>query len=112
MANDAYTQQALAADPRFRLRVRAALAKIAWQVLNEDPGTTGHNGRAAYARLVIGALDLYAANLVGSLVMRTNVFNFATSVSLDLGTPVVATASGDADIESQLATDWTNLAGA
>lgn len=112
MANDAYTQQALAADPRFRLRVKAALAVIAWQVLNEDPGTVGHQQRAVYARTVLGALDQAAANLVGSLVMRTNVFNFATSVSLDLGTPAVSTASGDADLQSQLATDWTNLAGA
>lgn len=112
MPNDAFTQQALADDPRFRKRVKAALGKIAWQVLTEDPGTTGHNARAAYARLVLGSLDLYTGNIVGSLVMRTNVFNFTTSVSLDQGTPVVSTASGDADLESQLATDWNNLAGA
>lgn len=110
--NDAYTQQALAADPRFRLRVKAALATIAWQVLNEDPGTVGHQQRAVYARQVLGALDQYTANLAPSLVMRTNVFNFATTVSLDLGTPVVSTASGDADLQSQLDTDWNKLAGA
>lgn len=111
MPNDAYTQQALAADPRFRLRVKAALATIAWQVLNEDPGTAQHNARAAYARLVLGSLDSHVGNLVGSLVMRTNVFNFQTSVVLDFGTPVVSTTSGDADLQSQLATDWNNLAG-
>lgn len=112
MANDAYTQQALANDPRFRLRVKAALAKIAAQILDEDPGIVGHQQRAVYARTVIGALDAATANLVGFLVMRTNVFNFATSVTLDLGTPVVSTASGDPDLESQLATDWSHLAGA
>jgi len=112
MPNDAFTQQALAADPRFRLRFKAALAVIAAQVLTEDPGTVGHQQRAVYARQVIGALDQFAANLVGFFVMRTNVFNFATSVALDQGTPVVSTLSGDADMQSQLATDWSMLAGA
>lgn len=111
MANDAYSQQALASDPRFRLRVKAALGKIAWQILTEDTGTANHNTRAGYARTVLSNLDGATSNLVGSLVMRTNVFNFATSVTLDRGQPVVETASGDPDIESQIATDWNLLAG-
>lgn len=112
MANDAYTQQALAADSRFRLRVKSALAVIAWQVLNEDPGTVGHPTRTVYARGVLANLDSAAASVAGWLVMRTNVFNFVTSVALDQGTPVVSTTSGDADLQSQLATDWSQLAGA
>lgn len=112
MANDAYTQQALANDATFRRRVKAAGAKIAWQVLTEDPGTAGHTARATYARSVLANLDSWVATIAGSLVMRTNLFAFTTSVALDLGVPVVSTASGDADIESQLATDWSNLAGA
>lgn len=112
MPNDFYTQQALAADPRFRLRVKAALAVVAWEVLNEDPGIVGHQQRAVYARQVLANVDQAAANLAPSFVMRTNVVAFPTSVSLDLGTPVVSTTSGDADLQSQLATDWSKLAGA
>jgi hypothetical protein len=41
--------------------------------------------------------------------MRTNLFNFTTSFDFQRG--AVVTASGDADIESQLATDWDHLAG-
>ncbi len=53
MANDSFSQQALANDARFRQRVKNALATIAWQVLTEDPATTGHAARATFARLVI-----------------------------------------------------------
>jgi hypothetical protein len=109
--NDFYTQQALADDARFRKRVKSALGLIAWQVLTEDPGTVGHNGRAAYARTVLQNLDGAAAGVAGWLVMRTNVFSFATSCTIDQGVTTVVTASGDADIQSQLATDWSNLAG-
>lgn len=112
MANDAYTQQALANDATFRRRLKSSGAKIAWQVLTEDPGTVGHQQRAVYARSVLANLDAWVATIAGSIVMRTNVFNFATSVSLVQGVPVVVTASGDPDLDSQLASDWTNLAGA
>lgn len=109
MANDSFTQQALAVDPRFRQRVKAALAKIAWQVLNEDSGTANHTARAAYARSVISNIDGAALQVAPWLVMRTNVFAFATSYDFQQG--AVVTASGDADIESQLATDWDHLSG-
>lgn len=112
MANDAFSQQALANDARFRLRVKSALALIAWQVLNEDPGTVGHSTRTVYARSVLANLDGAASSVAGWLVMRTNVLSFATSVALDQGTTVVSSACGDPDIQSQLATDWSNLAGA
>lgn len=109
MPNDAFTQQALAADQRFRLRVREALAKIAWQVLGEDPETANHAARAAYARSVISHLDAIAGQIAPWLVVRENVFNFTTSYDFSIG--AVVTASGDADIESQLSTDWNHLAG-
>lgn len=109
MANDAYTQQALAADPRFRQRVRAAIAKIAWQVLNEDSGTANHSTRAAYARQVIADVDGYANRVAPSLVMRTNLFSEDTSYDFQVG--AVVTTATDAEIESQIATDWSALAG-
>ena len=112
MANTARTQIALAAGAHFRSRVKAALAKIAWQVLDESTSTTNHADRAFYAHKVLDSLDGYAASLAGGLVMRTNVLAFTTSFDFDLGTVgEVITASGDADIESQLSTDWSHLAG-
>jgi hypothetical protein len=112
MANDAYTQQALANDARFRLRVKNALATMAWQVLNEDPAAQGHQQRATYARQVLANLDGAAAYTAGWLVTRTNVIGATTSVALDQGQPVVQTDATDAALQSQLATDWSLIAGA
>jgi hypothetical protein len=109
MANDAFTQQALARDPRFLIRLQAALATVAWQVIGEDPQTPNHAERKLFARQVISNPTGTAAIFAASLVMRTNVFNFATTYDFEQG--AVVTASGDADIESQLATDWNVLAG-
>jgi len=109
MANDAFTQQALADDGRFRQRVKAALAKVAWQVLNESGATQDHAVRAAYARTVIANVDGAALQVAPWLVMRTSVVAFTTSYDFQQG--AVVTASGDADIEAQLAADWSLLAG-
>ena len=109
MPNSSFTQQALANAPHFRQRVRAALATVAWQVLSEAGSTENHTIRPNYARLVLTNLDGVAGQIVGWLVQRTNVINFATSYDFTIGS--VVTASGDPDIESQLATDWNVLAG-
>lgn len=110
MANNYFTQQALAQDSKFRLRVQAALATVAWQVLGENPATAGHQQRAVYARQVLANLPGAAANLAPSLVMRTNLMGFNTSYDFAVG--AVVTLSTDADIESQISSDWTNMAGA
>jgi hypothetical protein len=118
MPNDAFTQQALAADPRFQLRLQNALSKVAWEVLGEDPATPHHAERLAYAQKVTGSSafaspnagpSLMAAQLAPSFVNRPNVFAFETSYSFQVG--AVLTASGDPDIEAQLRTDWDSLAG-
>jgi len=109
MSNDAYTQQALADDRQFQVRVRAALAKVAFEVTGEDPSTPHHAERVAYAHRVLPFLDGEVQKTVGWLVQRPNLFAFATSY--DFSRRGVETASGDADIESQLMTDWNILAG-
>jgi len=109
MANDAFTQQALAKEPRFILRLQNALGKTAWQVLNESPSTSGHTARANYARGVLSNPNGFATTLAPAFVNRPNVISFTTSYDFQQG--AVVTASGDADIESQLATDWDNLSG-
>jgi hypothetical protein len=108
-ANDAYSQQALAADPRFQKRLQSSLTKVAWQVLEEDPSTLHHAERADYAHTVNQNPQQTAVALAPSFVNRPNVLNFETSYNFQVGGTV--TASGDPDIESQLMTDWNKMAG-
>lgn len=118
MANTAFTQQALAKDSRFQLRLENALAKVAWEILEEDANTPFHVERVAYAQKVTGTNtlpspstgpSLIAQQMAPSFVNRPNVFQFETSYNFEVG--AVVTASGDPDIESQLHTDWNKLAG-
>ena len=109
MANSARTQTFLAQGEHFRTRLAAALAKVAWQVLEEAPSTANHAARAAYALQVVNGPANFAARLAAQVVMRTNVFSFATSFDYNIGDHI--TASGDPDLESQLATDWDELSG-
>jgi|SRR5262252_4082047 len=109
MANDSYSQQALAADPRFQLRVRSCLANVAWQVLEESNVTPGHDQRAAYANTVIKNLPMVAQQIAAWLVERPNLIQFETSYNFPAG--AVMTAAGDPDIESQLLSDWNEIAG-
>lgn len=117
MANDAFTQQALAADKHFQLRLQNALSKVAWEILEEPADTDHHAERATYAQKVVGSgtpspvsgPSMMAAQLAPSFVNRPNIFNFTTSYDFTIGATV--TESGDADIESQLHTDWNMLAG-
>jgi hypothetical protein len=109
MSNDSYTQQALALDPNFQTRVRSCLSNVAWQVITEAENVPKHAERAAFARSVINNVDNYARQYAPWLVTRTNVNAFATSYNFQAG--AVVTAAGDADIESQLHTDWNDIAG-
>jgi hypothetical protein len=108
--NDAFTQQRLAEDKNFQLRVRHVLATVAWNVLTETPQPSNYVARASYARQVLGDLDKFTPQIARSLVSRPNVALFATSFDFQRG--AVVTASGDPDLLSQLTTDWNHLAGA
>lgn len=109
MANTARTQMALASSLHFQSRVTEALSTVAWQILAESNATPNHTERVAYARQVIDGPANYAARLSSQLATRPNLFAFATSYDFEVG--AVVTASADADIESQLSTDWDILAG-
>lgn len=106
VANDAFTQDALAADLTFQQRVASALATIAFQVFAEDPATANHAERKAYAQQVIANVPAQAARVAQWLVVRPNVNNFQTSY-----VGAWTTAAGDADLRSQINTDWNTLAG-
>jgi len=110
MANDTFTQQALAQDSRFLERVRGNLATVAFSVLNEAANTPSHSQRAAYARSVINNLQLAATQISSWLVERPNLMAFETSYNFPAA--AIVTAAGDADIQSQLLTDWNVLSGA
>jgi hypothetical protein len=109
MANDSYTQQALAADTNFHTRLRSSLANVAWQIIGEATSVPKHTEREAFARSVIGNVEHYARQFAPWLVTRTNIFGATTSYSFPAG--AVITAATDAAIESQIATDWNDIAG-
>lgn len=113
MANNAFTQQALANEPHFRTRFRAMLARVAWAVVDEADTVANHDSRLAYAQKVLRSIDTEVSSLVQSFVMRPNVFAFETTYDFDFVTQSgrVVTAAGDPDIESQLTSDWNTLAG-
>jgi len=109
MANDSYTQQALAADPNFQIRLKSILSNVAWQVIGEATNVPKHTEREAFARNVISNVEHYARQFAPWLVTRTNLFAAATSYSFPAS--AVVTAATDAAIESQVATDWNDIAG-
>jgi len=114
MPNDSYTQNALADEPKFRARVRAQMSAVAWQIQGEDASTPNHTARETYAKQVVRNLDAETAVIMPSFVMRPNVNNFATTYNFNFQTRVgfVESATTDADIASQLATDWDMMAAA
>lgn len=112
MANDSYTQQALASDTFFRQRVRSQLSTVAWQVQNEDPATPNHDARTRYARQVVRSLDAELSVILPSFVMRPNVFTANTTYVFDWHFAVgqVVSAVTDAAIAAQLSADWDSMA--
>jgi hypothetical protein len=114
MPNDTYTQQALALDQTFRRRVRASMSSVAWEIINEVDTTANHANRLKYAQQVVRQLDSEVAIILPTFVMRPNVFNFDTTSVYDFPTQIhqVVSATGDPDIQAQLATDWDDMAAA
>lgn len=109
MANSSYTQQRLAGDFGFRMRVVAALSKVAFEVFEEPDNTPGHAARLTLAKGVVQNVEGYAAQISSWLVMRTNLISFETTYDFVAGAFV--TAAGDLDIEAQIRADWNHLAG-
>ncbi len=100
--------QALSTDLNFKQRVKNAAMTVAWQILVSGASSAPSK---TYARALLQSPDAYAAILAQWLVVRTNVQQSTASVDLSSGTPIVQTSATDADIQSQLSTDWVNIAG-
>jgi hypothetical protein len=109
MPNDSYTQQALAADSTFISRLKSNLSNVAWQVIGESDDVEFHDEREKFARTVINQINFYAQQFAPWLVERPNLIQFETSYNFPAG--AVVTAAGDADIQSQLMSDWNEIGG-
>lgn len=109
MANDSFSQQALANDPYFRGRLRGLLIEVAFEILAETGSDNIWQGRQNYARRVLDSSLNEADRVAPIIVTRTNLFGFETKYNFD--DDRITTASGDADIKSQLHSDWNFLAG-
>ena len=110
MANNSASQQSLADDSTFRRRVKDAFSQVAWEIIGEDPETPHHAEREEYARrTVLLNLDAVANQTTPWLVNRPNIVAFETSYNFEARATVSAT--GDADLRSQIHSDWNVLAG-
>lgn len=106
MPNDAFSQTALSDDPHFLIRLKNACLVVALEVIAEDPGVPSHPDRLELAKAMLSTPTL-SAKFAPFMVNRPNVLNFATSY--DFAQATVVTASGDADLHSQVAADWTTF---
>lgn len=109
MANSPFTQNALANDSTFAVRVRNALIAQAFVVIAEASNTPLHTERLAYARSILNDSDQATRRVLPILVTRTNLMAFTTSY--DFASGKIVTAAGDPDIASQIVTDWNVFAG-
>ena len=123
MANTtSFTQQALAADPRFQIRLRAVLIYQALAVYAEVapaqsvPPTAPelalmatYQARRAYARAVLADSDWAAKRVAPVLTTRTAIMAFDTTYDFASGS--VVTAATDANLVTQIAADWNMYAG-
>jgi hypothetical protein len=110
MPNDAYSQQSLADDQTFRRRIKDALNLVAWQVIEEPADTPYHQQRVQYARTsVLANLEMAAQQVAPWIVSRTNLI--AADTSYNFAARATVSAATDADIQSQLMSDWNVMAG-
>lgn len=111
MSIDGRLQMALAHDATFLDRVQFAMAKIALQVIGEDPATVvpigSHAARRAYAAAVLGDPARAAASFAVGLVSAVNLTARTTTITVD----GVTTTANDDEIASQVATLWSAYSG-
>lgn len=111
MPNTYNSQVALSNELSFITRVRGALVAKAYDVLAEQvssPMTNEQAGRRNYAFRVLNSPDPEAARIAKLIVHRPNVNNFVTSYDFESGRTV--TTSGDAELFSQIGSDWNSYA--
>lgn len=106
MANDFYSQMALAESPAFQRWVKGGLCKKALAVFAENPGTQARRDLAA---LVLDNPGTYATQWAADIATNTGISAFATGYDFKIGTPT--TAAGDPDLTAVLNAEWDRRAG-
>ncbi len=108
MASTTAQSICLGKDTAFRERVRALFQLEAGVVYSENPATANHAARALFAsKVMTGQVD--ASSLAPALAQRTNLV--AEDVSYNFDDQRVETTATDAEIRSQIASDWNLFAG-
>lgn len=98
---------ALGNDSDFRQRVRALFYLEAGVVYAENSGTANHAARALFAsKIATGVID--AGSLAPALAQRTNLTS--STVTFNFDAQRVESDATDAEIRSQIATDWNYFA--
>lgn len=98
---------ALGEDSDFRARIRALFYLEAGVVYAENPATTNHAARALFAsKIVTNQVD--GGSFAPALAQRTNLA--AETVTYNFDDQRVETSATDAEIRSQIATDWNLFA--
>jgi hypothetical protein len=104
MAATADQLSALGNDQHFQQRVKSLLVQQAGVVYAQGSGAIGYN----YAKQILqGAINF--VNVAQVLVNRTNLV--ASNVTYNFASGNIVTDATDAAIQSQIATDWSMLAG-
>jgi hypothetical protein len=99
---------ALGNDTDFRQRVRTLFLLEAGVVYSESGATPNHTARATFASNMAKNPGI-ADTLAPALATRTNIS--ASTVTYNFDAQRIETDATDAEIRSQIATDWNYFAG-
>lgn len=108
MASTADQLAALGNDSQFRLRIQSLLVQQAG-VVYAEVGDPNHATRVIFAKQVNNNAAQVAQNVAAVIVNRTNLV--AATTTYNFATGHIETSATDAQIQSQLATDWNMLSG-
>lgn len=107
--DNATLQMKLAQQTAFQQRIAFLLMKEAFVVLAESAGTSNHANRFNFALLVRNNVNSVIQNGYAiAIVGRPNLISETTTCTIDAETnaETCVTSATDAEISSQIATDW------
>lgn len=108
MASTTAQLVALGKDNHFRERVRTNFYIVAGEVYAESTSVAGHAARSLFAsKIMTNQVD--GGSFAPALAQRTNVVAEDTSYNFD--EQRVETTATDAELRSQISTDWNMFAG-
>lgn len=102
--DNAALQMRLANDPNFQSRISYILMREAFIVLNESTSVPNHANRFAFALRVKDSVSNIISN--GYAIALVGRPNLVAEVTTCDGEGICTTSATDAEIASQIATDW------